>query len=256
MGFIERFFDYLDKARSRIYGIFALWLVVPHAPVLFAVFFTDQKLIFQKTNLLKNEYIQATYFNFEPWWMWLVYIYVVLGFATLMTWLTIWILPKVLIKRSYEQELEAEYEREFMKLEKEDALEKRKQELLKVREKRLETQEAQIKKEEKLSEKQGTLVMSENDIWRKEYERLLQTNFAGQLFQELEDAVYEHAGKIRVYDNYGSGGTLFEVNKNVLAYAHGNELITLDQKTGRIEFTRKGLFFSQLYKLDQATPKD
>lgn len=125
MSFFEAVASYIDKARSRVYGIFLFWIVAIHAPVIFTSLFVDQDIIYKKTGLLKNEYMRNQFFGYTDWWMWLAYVVVVLVLSGTMTWLMIWILPKTLVKIAYQQELDDQYEREFMKIEKEEDLNKK-----------------------------------------------------------------------------------------------------------------------------------
>lgn len=236
MNPLKPIFDYIDKARSHVYGIFLFWVSVAHLPVIFTSIFVDQKLIYQKTKMLKNEYIHHVFFNSKHWWFWLVYPTIVFVFAGAMTWLMIWKLPKNLIKKAYNAELDAQYDREFMKVAKEEELNQRKAELAK---KELKV----VQKEETLAEKQEELENKEQATWLKEYDKFKQLAIYTH-FGEILESLYTHNG----YTRYNS----FKVDSDMLAYAEGNSLIDVDRNNNKIEPTQKGKFFITQYQLDNS----
>jgi hypothetical protein len=66
----------------------------------------------------------------------------------------------------------------------------------------------------------------------------MKLDFANK-FHEITDSYYKHKGLISDY-NYGDR---FEVSKDILVYAHSNELIEIDITTNRITLTPKGKYF-------------
>lgn len=100
-----------------------------HIDILFIAFFTDQAIIFEKTHKLKSEYVWSYVTNYG-WWT----IALELGrlaVATTMTYLMIWIVPKLINKKAYTEELEVEFELRQMRIGKEEALNNREKKAVK-----------------------------------------------------------------------------------------------------------------------------
>lgn len=242
MGVLQAIANYIEQARSRIYGIFVFWVVVLHTPIIFTAIFTDQNLIYQKTHLLKGEYIVDTFYGSLEWWGLILYVLGVLGFSGFMTWLMIWVLPKTLIKKAYGRELDDLYDREFMKVKKDEQLNSMKSSLINSQKKVIEEEEAVAKKQEDLESR-------EEKLWLREYGNFKKSN----LFQEFDlipRAIYEYYGNISVE---GFNGSMeFEVPYDLVAYADSAGLIQVDTSDKRITgLTDKGRYFYSLYQIDK-----
>lgn len=229
--------DYMERAKSQIYGIFTFWVIIFHLPVIFTSLFVDQDLIYKETNMLKNEYIRETFFNFNHWetWTWEIGLVII---SLILTYLMIWILPKTIIARAYDRELEDHYAREHKKNKKEKELNK---ERSVVADKQLQTAE-KIESAALKQENAGTI---EKQQWEKEYEQFEKTHLS-QNFDELIDALYSHSGKIKVTDDYDRS-VIFELDRDLLAYADANGLVNLDNKN-TISLTDKGRYFVKKYQ--------
>lgn len=217
--------DYLDRAKSHIYGLFLFWIIVEHLPVIYTAMFVDQNLIYKKSGMLKTEYIWDKYYNFPSDWFWLLYIIIVISFACFMTWLMIWILPKSIVKRAYARELDDQYQREEMKIEREQQLTKKRESLTVKQEQLVEQKQEVAKKERDL----GTL---EERRWQKELRNI---NVQGR---KAVDAAIE----IIYGSDNGYYGDLL-VDPGVLAYLETNNLVTVDRSRKRIEPTDKGKYY-------------
>ena len=55
---LQILFDFFSgKAKTKIYTTFLGWLLILHIDLIFLAIFTDQSVLFEKTNQLKGEYI-------------------------------------------------------------------------------------------------------------------------------------------------------------------------------------------------------
>lgn len=235
MNPLKPLFDYLEKARSHVYGIFIFWVVTGFSPVIFTILFVNQDLIYKEKHLLKGEYIRQSFFNFNHPASWL-YVVGVLVIAGWLTWLTIWKFPKWIVNRAYHEELKDHYARENMKLDEEDKLNKRKKALT---DQQLET----VKKEEALTEKQEQLESKDEKEWTKAYESFRKTNLFN-FFHQLIDCLYENNG---YYND--------TVDTELLAYLDSNDLVELDRNRAQLGLTQKGRYFVQNYQQDRHSKK-
>lgn len=65
-------------------------------------------------------------------------------------------------------------------------------------------------------------------------------------FSEVIDSIYQHQGYIRHYDF----GEEFTISQDILAYAHSNNLIEIDQSKNVITLTQKGKYFVSLFTVE------
>jgi len=240
MRLLDSIADYIDKARSRIYGIFLFWILVFGSPVIFTALFVDQEIIYKKYGQLKGEYIIHTFFDFTHWWPG-VYAPIILVGAAALTFLMIWILPRTLVKKSYQRELDDQYDREFMKIKKDDDLAKKQSGVL-------EKQKTVVKAEEEIAKKQNELESKEENVWLKEYNDFKKTKLYDQ-FYLIPESVYQHYGSISVENEYDR--SIFEVPTDLVSYADGKGLIKVDVNNRQINLTDKGRFFMTHYQEDK-----
>lgn len=223
------------RAKTHIYSVFIFWLLILHVNIIFSTLFLDQKLIFEKTHLLKDEYIHNHYFAFSEWWMLLLVEITKIVAAVVATYLTIWIAPRYILARSYRRELEDEYDRKKEKLKKENELEREKKKLAGEQLNTVKVQEQVISQQEQLESK-------EKRTWEKEYETFKESRMFGE-FHKIQESVYRHDGKIRLTS--ARGDILFDIRGEVVAYGDTNGLLSLVD--GRIALTEKGKYFMKRY---------
>jgi len=231
---VEKFLQWIERTRSRIYGVFAFWLFIGFSPVVFTSLFVDQRLIYEKTGLLKNEYIRQEYLSVGNW-QGVVYVFLVLVFALGLTYLMIWQFPDWFVNKAYEKEIEAHYVRENRRLDEKDRLENRRKSLADKQLRVVEKEQVVAQKEEELE-------------WAKEY-RDFKKSTIFKKFDWLTRAVFNHYGNTSTTDEYGNPD--FKVPNDILAYAKGAELVDLDVSEGKIELTKKGNFFLKNYQLEK-----
>ena len=222
--------DYIDKARSRIYGIVLFWLLVFLLPVIFTALFVDQNLVYEKNRMLKGEYIRELFFDFSTIQAW-ANILIIFAGTTLLTWLMIWKLPGWLVNRAYAEELKHQYLRENMRLEKEEELEEKKNVNI---DKRLKT----VEREKEASKKEEELESKEIKIWSREYETFKNTQFHA-MFHLLIRCLYANEG-------YLNGKV--PVSSDLLAFADSHKLVDYDREGRQITATDKGRYFIQRFQ--------
>lgn len=225
-----------DRLTSPFYGYFLIsWLII-NWRVVYSATLLDQQLLYEKTNLLRNEYVETLVpqlLTFD-WFLQLFF-----GpFA--LTVLALWLFPygtrifyrkyirnKVANKIIELQELREEKRQET-------ALAKQEVDLLETTIKRA--------KVEKKAEKESPEV-----VWEKEYENFKRLTAWSQ-FPRLIDAIYEHSGL--VVDNDGFGG-FFKVPREILALSHTSGLVDFDSSKEKIYLTDKGKFFVRKFSEEE-----
>lgn len=224
---------YRSRAKTQIFGVFSLWWIIFHAEYFIVLLFVEQSLVYEKNGLLKNEYLNRIY---GPGWDSEHLVRFVLPFV--LTYLTIWWLPRWVFIHAYRKEKQNDYERQEIKIEHELRIEKLKTASAVRNVKNLEKRETSLKKEKKI-EKDNPEV-----VWEQEYQNFKTLNLY-QYFDELIESLYTHGGKIKVYLG---GSTSFELDRDLLAYADANALITYDRDKDFISLTEKGRYFVKQYQ--------
>lgn len=228
---LQILFDFFSgKAKTRIYTTFLGWLLIFHIDILFIALFTDQGIIYQKTGQLKAEYLWS-YITYLGWWtIALEVIRIVM--AVLLTYLMIWIIPKILNQRSYKIELEVEYILRKMKVDKEENLNKREKDVV--------TQQlSNIEKEKKVVAEKAKLEEAPEQVrWDVDFESFKDSIAFGR-FGDIIETVYEYGGfnSSRDYSD--------RVDVKVIAYLDSNEIIVLDGE--KMSLTSKGRYFVKKY---------
>lgn len=236
----DKFFQWIDRAKSRVYTIYIFWLGMLFSPVIFTSVFTDQELIFKKTGLLKNEYVFQTYFGSGD-----VYgiSYLALAFlgAGFMTWLAIWKFPDWFVNRSHEKEADSQTKRDIYQLKKEREVEKEKTNLA---DQQVETTKALVE----IVEQKEELESKEDNLWRQDYTRFKRSRYFS-LFTDVKDCLYRFSGRTYVSDDYDR--TVFELSSDISAYLDANNLAEIRQ--GELSLTEKGRFFMKRFLEDTPT---
>lgn len=235
---IDKILQWIDRAKSRVYMTYALWLIVIFSPVLFFALFVDQNLLYQSKGLLKNEYIALHYLNFKEWWGWS---YLIGGafLAGCLTRLTIWDFPKLFVNRAFKKEIEYSTERDITRMKASQKVEIEKNKLANDE---LETTMKQVE----VVEQKEKLESKAEDTWGNDYAKF-RKNDAYRLFTILKDALYLRGGNIAEYDEYGN--KISEVPSGLVAYLDANNLANIAK--GTITLTEKGKYFMKRYLDDE-----
>ena len=241
---IDKILQWIDRAKSRVYMTYALWILIIFAPVIFVALFVDQNLLYQSKGLLKNEYIASHYFNFHEWWGW-VYVFGGAVLAGVMTRLTIWDFPKLFVNRAFTKEMEYSIQRDITRMKTGQMLEIEKKKLAVEELATTKTQVEVVKQKEKLGE-----LKEEDSSWDDDYSRF-KNNEVYSSFNLVKDSLYAHDGSIIETSDF-DGRVVFELPAGVVAYLDANNLAQV--KNGTITLTNKGKNFMKRY-LDE-TPNE
>ena len=223
-----------SRAKSQVYGVFGFWWVVLHIGYVTTLLFVDQQLIYQKTHLLKNEYLAQTYLDYTKAESWLRLLAVMV-----MTFLTLWLFPKIIFNPSYGLEKSNQLKRQKIKIKYEKDLLDAKADAIK---REVGTLTAELQKN-KLEE---TVEGSKQKIWGKDYEEFKKSTLYSD-FDEIRESIYEHYGSTMIKSN---GEVNFSVNSELLAYANSNDLVDFDSEEQTIRLTDKGKYFIKTYQLE------
>jgi len=237
---VDKFIEWLDRAKSRVYGVYAFWLTIALSPIIFTSLFVDQNLVFNKTGSLKNEYIRSVFFDFSTLHAWL-YCGFIIVFPFIMTRLTIWEFPKWFVNAAYEKEIEHQLSRDLLNVQSQNKLEDEKTKLIKGKTESTKALVEFVGEKEKLETK-------EENTWLKEYNDFKKTNLYNY-FNLIPQSIYEHSGQISV-SRYNTGKT-FEIPTELVSYADGNGLISVNVRDRTISLTDKGKFFMTQYQKDK-----
>jgi hypothetical protein len=224
------------KAKTRIYTTFLGWLLIFHIDVIFIAALTDQTVLYDKTGLLKGEYVWAYISHFGLWSIALELLRFAL--APLLTYLMIWILPQYINERSYREELEIEYTLRKMKVKKEEELNKREGVAVQRQLENIENEKKAVVERVKIKDSPETLK------WDVEFKDFMKKINARDTLDELRNTVYAEGGNLFQYK--AANGWTTEpsgVSPDNLALADINDLIAFTDKGKLISLTSKGKYF-------------
>jgi hypothetical protein len=228
-----------ERLTSPFYGYFICSWFLFNWKIFYVAFFVDQNNILSKTGLLRDQYLQQTFPVFGSINFYLHFIFYPF-FATI---LFFWIFP-YLTREYYRKSLKNQ--KALQKIEIQESIE------IKKEEKKLIQEETKVIDENIKKSKQEKRAQIETPevLWEKEYKEFLKSIFWSKL-DLIIDSIYEHGGDIKIYDDYNNRYT-FQIPKDILVYAHTNELVTLDKIKEKIELTEKGKFFVKRFSDDKA----
>lgn len=234
---LQILFDFFSgKAKTRIYTTFLGWFLVFHIDILFIAIFTDQAIIYEKTNELKGEYIWSYMTNLGLWS--LVFEITRIILAIIMTYLMIWIVPKLINKRSYEKELEVEYILRKMKVNKEEELNKKEEKVVKKQLENIEAEKQVVVERAILDETPEQL------RWDSEFDKFVDLNNGIDTLREVSHTIYAEGGNLYQYKGVnGWAATPTGVRPDNLALADTNGLVTFSEKGKMLSLTDKGKYF-------------
>jgi len=211
---------------SVMYGTFVVSWCIWNWGVLYITIFVGQDLIFQKTNLLKVDYIAQQY-SWNGWW-WFLSFSRLLVFPILSTFLIIWGLSIIDFKCfSKHQKNIALKENEALRI---------KESLLIKEQKVLERREKNVGIEKKIQKE-----MTNEDRWNIEYSSVKDTASFQKALIALKECLYQHSGTLD--DSYG-----FRMASDTVAYLDVNDLIEFNKNSRNdITATDKGKYFLKKY---------
>lgn len=228
----DSFRDIMKKRlTSPIYGIFLISWIIFHWNFIFTIFFVSEDKIWNATGLLKNEYLEKTYFDFMNFKFYILWI-----LPFIITYFIIWWFPKWISIPAFKKDEEYKTQKRIIEIIEKKKLEEENVKKLEVITRRTQ-KEREVKEQEKKIEKIDPTVK-----WQMEYAHQFRGKpFYGK-FRYIIDSIYKYNGDIAVENEYGQGFK-FEIPRDILVFSHTNDLITIDKKEGKIELTEKGKFF-------------
>lgn len=227
-----------DRIASPFYGYFALSWIVFNWKLIYIAFFIDQSRLFEKTNLLRIEYLVSltpTYPGFSFFWQFLI------GPA-LLAFLALWVFPygtRIFFRKNLRNKVALKVI-ELQELRKEKTEER---ELKKAETKLIETEIEHAKVEKKAAQEQPEI------LWEREYYQFKILPLFKK-FSFIVESVYEHSGNITTHHPYNDDVVTFQIPKDILAYAHTNNLVVFDETKRKIDLTEKGKLFVRKYSAE------
>ncbi len=205
------------------------WCVF-HWEAIYTTLFTSQDIIYQKFGMLKNEYIDHYFFSWDGWIT--IFKYII---PAILTFIFIWLVPKYILIHAYRQEQRHKVDRRRVKLEEEENLEAKKEQLAIQSKKTLKAEIDTSKTEQKAASQDPTI------IWQREYDKFKKSGLAN-ILPDIAEAVYRGDGLVRKhYDEDASEWIGINLSKDAIAISHTNDLIVINN--GIISLTEKGKYF-------------
>lgn len=216
-----------DRLISPFYGYFVISWFLVNWDYVYTAFFVKEDLIFQKTHLLRNEFILQNILPQQHNYIWMMNFIV---FPLLFTTIAIWIMP-LLTNKFYAQHLVNinRQEKTRMRALKKSTIEE------------TELIEEKVKKAE--IEKIAENVNPEIN-WERDFEKLKASKLYKK-FHQITDSFYKFNAMLQV--------NKFSVDTDILIYADSHKLIELNEdQYGNRTFlpTEKGKHFFKLFVED------
>lgn len=214
---------------NNIYVNFGFVWLVFHWEFTYTMLFLSEDLIYQKYGILKNDYLVETFFNLNSWYFWVSWVTPIA-----ITYLLIWWIPKYIFIPAHKKDIEYEYAKEEAELETKEFIERKKKDVVKETEARLEV-------ESKLESEYPQYALE------KDYNSFKKSKFYKD-FKIIIESVYSRNGEIRIEDPY-EGRLFFQIPTEILSYAHSNDLVEIEGE--KIKLTSKGKYFVKEYNKDK-----
>lgn len=228
-----------DGVQSRvvtpIYGTFAILWLIFHWNFVYSMFFVGEQYIYDKTGMLRNEYLFHILFNFQNW-----YFYVSWIAPFILTWLVIWKFPKLILLPAVEKEEEYRASKIVKRLKAEKDIKTYEKNVVKVEEEKLELEEKKAEHQAQISQ------LNPQILWEQEF---LDFTFH-PLFLKMKQIVtslYEHNGKTHAW---GGTANYRIVDADIVAYLHTKGVLDLsgnNKGDEEISLTEKGRYFISQY---------
>lgn len=226
-----------ERLSSPFYGYFILSWTLVNWDYLYAAFFLSGDTIFEKTGLLKNEYLLQTvlpehYGSFLYWWNFLLLPFII-------TIIAFWLMPFV-TRIFFKKHIRNQIKMEEIRAEEMVAGAEAEKTVLEAETKVLEAEVEQARAKEEVTK------VNPSVLWKKEYGAFK----SGKLYKKFEELIehfYEHNGFISYNNPHGFGE--ITLDKDILVFADVNGLINIDGN--EFEFTEKGKTFVKYYSNDK-----
>lgn len=217
-----------ERLSSSVYGTYFIFWIIFHHRFIFALFFTSEQKILDKTQMLKSEYLSDNFFNLVDW-----KVYAGWAIPAALTWLFIKYFPKYVSIPLFKIEQSYESERKLVLIDEKRKIEVGETKLEKASAEKLEAVVQKVKKEKEVGEVDPT------QYWEIEYQEFKKTLYFRD-FNLIIEAVYQRYGNVSWYNEYSAE---IKIPQGILVYAHTHDLIKFRDTNDKIDLTEKGKFF-------------
>ena len=221
------------RAVSSALGTYLFFWCVFHWEGIYTTIFTDQQIILEKFDLLKNEYVREYFFSWAG-----LPTFVSFVLPILLTFVFIWLLPKYVLKHAYRQEQRHKVDRRRIRYEEEELLEMARKDLAVSQKKAV---EAEIDASDKLKEASR----SNPEIqWQRDFAEFINIGNGIPTLNALKITIYKDNGHLTDYLSIGNDWLAVSgMNSEYLALADTNDLIKIFKEDQTIELSKKGKYF-------------
>ena len=225
-----------EKTKSPFYGSFILSWIIINWKLLYILIFISSDKIFEKANLLKNEYITNLLPPIKSWEHWLNFAI----YPFLLSIFIFWVLPFI-TREFYKKSIRNSIRLEKIRL---DETTEKTEQVTKLVEKEtaLIAQEVEQSKQKKRAKAEDPEI-----LWEREFKDF-QKNVVYSRLGEIVNVLYDNGGRTIKYIN---NTRIRQVNANTLAVLDTKGLIKIIEEDidepEKIELTEKGRFFLDRY---------
>lgn len=232
-----------NRLTNSLYGTFFVSWLIFHWEFVYTLFFVDENIIWNSKMLFKNDYLIQEFFNIRDLYFWVSWI-----LPFFLTWFIVWRLPKLVLIKAYNKTEEYEVEKKIINIVHKRRIIQEEAKLQEQNTKKIEAIAKQATQEKKIKETNPSI------NWEVDYLKFKKLNFAYK-FSKIIESYYKKSGDITEFDQYGHN-IIWKLPEDILAYAHSNELVTIDTKSNKIDFTQKGKFFVNRFLEDPEKPQE
>ncbi len=230
-----------ERISSPFYGYFLISWFLINWELLYSAFFLDQNIIFEKTGLLRNEYVLSQLLTGKN----LLFDFIFIPF--IITCLFFWIFPygtRIFFRRNIKNQRALK----IIELQ-ESQKEKKKQKELIQEETALIKKEIEKNKIEKIAERESPEI-----LWTKEFDEFRKT-LLFEDFSFIIESIYKHNKNISIQGPHEYSSPIFQIPSNILAYTHLRNLVEISNDGRKISLTDKGKFFAKKFETIKTTIK-
>ncbi|HET6747466.1 MAG TPA: hypothetical protein VFH06_05160 [Candidatus Saccharimonadales bacterium] len=236
------------RATTSILGTYFLFWLVFHWQAFYVTFFVNEDLILTQHHILKNEYINQYFIQPRPdsisFWVCIIV-------PGILTYLWIWVLPKLLFIKAFKREREYTYEKRSQVVKDQIRLKKLEEELAKKNVNIADLELDATKKELSAAKNELSKVRSELEVQRvfhateeltdneKQYREFMKKDNAHKILDDIKECIYKYSGRLdRPSYNY-------TLNTDSYVAADTNKLVRRIKGTTypTIELTDLGRYF-------------
>lgn len=231
-----------DRITSPFYGYFLISWFLVNWRLPYAAFFVDEEKLFERSGLLRNEYLDllTPAHSIYPFNVSATFVLHFFVYPFILTLFFFWVSPLV-TRHFFRKNIRNKKQLKVIEL----------QESREIKEKELEIEKQKTAIVEERVERAKTASETPEVIWFQDFEIFKESKLFDK-FQQIIDSVYKHGGRIR--SRTEESVRVFEIDNDLLVYADSNELIEIDQVTRKITLRDKGRFFVKKYSELKNTP--